>query len=185
MNDPTSAQAVPHRAMRLTQRQVSDDESVRKIIDSCKVVRIGCEDDEGLFIVPMNFGYEWAEGETSRLAAGVPRLTLWLHCAGEGRKAEAFNRKPRVAIEMDCEDGLITGDYACAYSYAYRSIMGSGIVRPVTDAAGKRRGLDAVMRRIAPKAPITYSDEAIERVAVYHVDVDSLTAKQRAPKNPL
>ena len=34
----------------------------------------------------------------------TPRLALWVHSAPEGRKAELFNREPRVAIEMDIEE---------------------------------------------------------------------------------
>lgn len=79
-------------------------------------------DEEGMFIVPMSFGYDWADPESPGNNAPTPRLALWVHSAPEGRKAELFNREPRVAIEMDIEDGVIEGPYACAYSYAYRSI---------------------------------------------------------------
>ena len=187
--------------MRLAKRQVTDNNAIEGIISSCDVVRIGCADDEGMFIVPMNFGYEWDACETPACAGeasddidageGIVNapadnanrtLTLWLHCAQVGRKADAFAKTPRVAIEMDCEDGLISGSYACAYSFAYRSIMGTGRVMPVLDAASKRHALTKIMEHVAPGAPITYSDEAIERVAVYRIDVDTLTAKQRAPK---
>lgn len=211
------------RPMRLAKRQVTDNDAVESIVSSCNVIRIGCADDEGMFIVPMNFGYEWDVCETPACAneasgdidagegiADAPAtnandrkpddtsskndaaastranasrtLTLWLHCAQVGRKADAFAKTPRVAIEMDCEDGLISGSYACAYSFAYRSIMGTGRVMPVPDAASKRHALTKIMEHVAPGAPITYSNEAIERVAVYRIDVDTLTAKQRAPK---
>ena len=199
------------RPMRLAKRQVTDEAEVENIVNSCNVVRIGCTDNEGMFIVPMNFGYEWNARKTPACAdeadadapatsandrkldectssenaagAGTSRtLTLWIHCAQAGRKADAFAKTPRVAIEMDCEDGLITGDYACAYSFAYRSIMGAGRVTPVLDAAGKRHGLAKIMEHVAPGAPIAYSDEAIERVAIYRIDVDELTAKRREPK---
>lgn len=187
----------PGRPMRLAKRQVTDASEITAIVDACKTVRIGCIDDEGMFIVPMNFGYEWdasidlnasenrdtgKEGRTNEKPDNDPALTLWVHCAHEGRKVNAFARNPRVAIEMDCEDGLITGSYACAYSFAYRSVMGTGRVHPVKDAADKRHGLTKIMEHIAPGAPIAYSDEAIERVAIYRIDVNALTAKRREPK---
>lgn len=78
-----------------------------------------------------------------------------MHSASEGRKAELFNREPRVAIEMDIEDGVIEGPYACAYSYAYRSIMGTGTVHRIQGTEAKRYGLTRIMHHLAPElAPV-------------------------------
>lgn len=166
--------------MRLAKRAVTDADELRGIVEACRTVRIGAADGEGIFIVPMSFGYEWDAG------AGAPRLTLWLHSAGEGRKAAAFGTRGTegvtVAVEMDCEDGVITGGYSCSYSFAYRSIMGSGTVRPVSEPAEKLRGLSLIMDHMAPGAPASFSDEAVERVSVWRVDVEELTGKRRAPK---
>ena len=89
--------------MRLAKREVREANALRAIVDSCQTVRVGAVDEEGMFIVPMSFGYDWELDES-----GTPRLTLWLHSAGEGRKAAAFrangNAGVDVAIEMDCED---------------------------------------------------------------------------------
>lgn len=40
-------------------------------------MRFGTQDAEGMFIVPVNYGYDLTEGQ----------LTLYLHSAREGRKA--------------------------------------------------------------------------------------------------
>ena len=185
-------------SMRLRKREVRDVEMLRTIVEACKVVHIGCIDEEGVFVVPMSFGYEWSMATENATCGGgiatgdeadnvVPgtgteaeaHLTLWLHCAAEGRKARAWAENPHVAIEMDCEDGLITGDFACAYSYAFRSIMGTGTLTPVTSPAEKRRGLTRIMEHIAPGSPISYSDQSIERVAVWRLDVERFTGKLR------
>ena len=89
--------------MRLSKREVTDIAKLREILEACKTVRIACVDDQGLFIVPMSFGFE-LDDETRR-------LSLWLHSAGEGRKAAAWKSAGDagcpVAIEMDIEDGVI------------------------------------------------------------------------------
>ena len=85
-----------------------------------------------------------------------------------------------VAIEMDIEGGVTMGDYSCAYSFAYRSIMGTGRIVPVTDPAGKLHGLERIMAHLAPDAPVTFSPEAVNRVAVWRVDVGHFTGKHRA-----
>lgn len=168
------------REMRRAKREVTDAGELRGIIEACRTVRLGLVDAEGVFIVPMSFGYDWPEGDDGA------RLTLWLHSAGAGRRTEALLATGAgtaagapVAIEMDVEDGVTTGDYACAYSFAYRSIMGTGRAHVVTDADEKVRGLRRIMEHLAPGAPVTFSPEAVERVSVLRVDVERLSGKQR------
>lgn len=207
--------------MRRAKRQVTDSDALKAIIDECKTVRLAAEDEHGLFIVPMSFGYKFetageaadeavgetasaaveeavgviaeeAEGGATDAAAGkvgggaasvaAPKLTLWLHSAMEGRKARAFVDGAHVAIEMDLEDGVITGDYSCSYSYAYRSIMGQGRIRRVEDKAAKLKGLGLIMEHMAPGSCIEFTDQAVERVAVWRVDVEHFAGKQRAAK---
>lgn len=167
--------------MRLAKRAVTDAEELLGIVEACRTVRIGAVDDEGLFIVPMSFGFDW---ETD--GAATPHLTLWLHSAGEGRKAAAFSANGdagiEVAFEMDCEDGVITGDYACSYSFAYRSIMGTGRIRPVTSGEDKVYGLTRIMEHMAPGSPQAFGPGVLDRTAVWRIDVASFTGKRRQPK---
>ena len=121
------------REMRLKKREITDPEILREILESCEVVRIGAMDEEGMFIVPMNYGYDVREED------GTLHVCLYLHGAKEGRKAAAFAADPRVAVEMDYNHEVITGDYTCAYSYAYRSIMGNG-TRPGKNHGAYRTG---------------------------------------------
>ena len=76
------------RQMRLEKREIKDPAELEKVLDACKVVRIGTMDAEGMFIVPVNFGYEFCQKERS--------LKLYIHSAKEGRKAEAFAENPII-----------------------------------------------------------------------------------------
>lgn len=164
------------RAMRRANREVTDPADLAGIIGRAHVLHVGFSDAEGLAVVPMNYGFEWAEGQ------GLP--TFWLRSAGEGRKADAWASSPEVALELYVEGGVITGDYSCAYSYAYESVMAWGRIRPVTDAAEKLRGLTQVMAHMAPGAPVTFSDEVVARVAVWRIDVERISGKRREAKAP-
>lgn len=164
------------RAMRRANREVTDHADLAGIIGRAHVLHVGFSDAEGLAVVPMNYGFEWAEGR------GLP--TFWLHSAGEGRKADAWASSPEVTLELDVEGGVITGDYSCAYSYAFESVMAWGRIRPVTDAAEKLRGLTQVMAHMAPGAPVSFSDEAVARVAVWRIDVERISGKRREAKAP-
>lgn len=162
-----------HRGMRRIKRQVSDPGELKAIIGRASVLRIGYSDAEGMAIVPVSFGFEW---DTS--AAGT-LPTFWLHCAGEGRKSDAWAKNPQVALELDADLGVITGDYACAYSLAFESIMANGRMTQVESNKDKAHGLARIMEHMAPGAPVQFSDEALERVAIWRVDVTSLSGKRR------
>ena len=177
---PAFSSVMPYRAMRLSRREVSDVAELRSIVERSAVLRVGCTDAEGMFIVPMSFGFEVSEAEEA------PRWTFWLHSAGEGRKAEAWAQGGEVALELDVPAGVVAGgDYACSYTYAYESVMATGQISRVEDAAEKVHGLECLMRHMAPGAPVTFSDEAVERVSIWRIDVEHLTGKRRpAPGMP-
>lgn len=177
---PQAAPAAPvaHRPMRQAGRQLRSAGQLHDVVEACQTVRIACADEEGLFIVPMSFGYDWADPE--EIDADEPRLALWVHSAGAGRKADAFDREPRVAIEMDVQDGVIAGAYACAYSYAYRSIMGTGTIHRIQGTEAKRYGLTRIMQHLAPEASAGFTDQALARTNIYCIDIDHFTGKQRA-----
>lgn len=168
MADETAA-----RPMRRAHREIVDRQELRDVIERARVVRVGFTDPEGMAIVPMNYGIEWPADEE-----GIS-CTFWLHSASEGRKADAWARGADVALELDVEHGVTTGDYACAYSYAYESVMAWGRISAVTETAEKRHGLELIMAHMAPGAPVVFSDEAITRVAVWRIDVTRMTGKRR------
>lgn len=165
------------KPMRLAKREIRETEELRQILQDCDTVRIGMTDEEGMFIVPVNFGYELSEKD------GARRLRLYIHSAREGRKAEAFAKNPEVALEMDCGHEVITGDYTCSYSFAYRSIMGTGTVQEVTDTEEKIHGLTLLMAHTEPEAAVRFLPEMLDRVGVYRIDVREFTGKQREKRN--
>ena len=162
------------RKMRLWKREISGKEELMNVIEECRVLRIGAQDKEGMFIVPVNFGYELRENEDDGIT-----LIFYIHSAKEGRKAEAFDKSPVVALEMDCGHEVIKGDFTCDYSFAYRSIMGSGTVYPITDKEKKMHGLALLMKHMDPESNLVFRDEMIKAVNVYRIDVKEFTGKMR------
>lgn len=67
-----------HRPMRQASRQVRNIDQLHAIVEACHTVRIGALDEEGMFIVPMSFGYDWADPESPGNNAPTPRLALWV-----------------------------------------------------------------------------------------------------------
>ena len=169
----------------MAKREIADEGELRGLVEGCQVLRVGAVDDEGMFIVPVNFGVVW-HGRDAAAAPGGAIASFYIHSAREGRKAACWGSsgvtgKP-VAIELDRDDGNITGDYACAYSRAYASVMGAGRIVEVADEDERCRGLSLLMAHAAPGAPASFSPETMARVAIFRIDVTQLTGKKREPK---
>ena len=162
--------------MTRREREVTDINDILQIINETKILHLGLSDEGWPYVVPMNYGYDVREED------GTLHVCLYVHGAKEGRKAAAFAADPRVAVEMDYNHEVITGDYTCAYSYAYRSIMGNGTITEVTDPEVKKKGLEKIMAHIAPEAKIAFLPEMVERVAVWRIDIDTFTGKERRRK---
>lgn len=156
--------------MRRKDREIRDPEQLEEILKECAVVRIGAQDEEGMFVVPMNFGYQ-LEGE---------KLTLYVHSAPEGRKVTSFRKGGTVAFEMDCGHALRTADTACGHSFSYQSIMGTGTVAEVQDAEEKQKALEVIMAHLTGQAWAVPSQGA-ERTAVFAIHVTAWTGKANQP----
>lgn len=154
--------------LRRGDRAVTDEEGLRYILATCTVCRIAAQDEEGLYIVPVNYGYRYENGG----------LTLFFHSAKEGRKVRAFAQNPEVAFEMDCEYQLVPGKTACKYGAAYKSIIGNGTVRRIDDVDARKEALMALMRHQTGEE-FTFTDRMTETVAVYALTAQRFSGKQR------
>ena len=154
--------------MRRSDRQVTDPGQITEMLRSCLVMRVAMQDGEGLYIVPVNYGFALRDGQ----------LVLYFHGAYEGRKAEAMRRPIPVAFEMDGGMELVEAREACAYGCRYFSVMGNGTARTVTDVAEKKRALAILMKHQTGR-DFEFTDSMADSTAVFAIDVDDYTAKQR------
>ena len=159
--------------MRLAKREIAEKKKLMEILDQTEVLRIGTMDREGIYIVPVNYGYTWEEGEP---------LRFYIHSAKEGRKVRAFAAREDVGFELDLECGVIRGTYTCSYSYAYQSITGTGKIRLLEDPEEKKQGLSRILEHMAPEAELCFSPEMLQAVNVYCLETASLKGKERKPK---
>lgn len=154
--------------MRRKDREISKINELLDIMGECRVCRIATQDEEGLYIVPLNFGYQYDSGH----------LVLYFHSAKEGRKVNAFQKSPQAAFEMDCGHRLVEGKAACEYGYAYKSIIGNGRISLVEDTGEKKQALSLLMKQQTGKE-FAFDDAAAESVFVFRLDVQSFTGKQK------
>lgn len=154
--------------MRRSDRQVTDMNEIVRILDKSKVVHLGMADGGEPYVVPMNYGYTLKDGA----------LTLYLHCAKQGKKIDIINKNSKVFFEMDCDIQPIEGNIACEYSTAYASVMGRGSAEIVENTEEKKYAMSVLMRTQTGK-DFTFDDKMIKAVTVIKITAVEYTAKQK------
>lgn len=156
--------------MRRKDREVTDFKTICKIIDSCEVIRIGLQDGEYPYIVPMNFGYE-TDNE---------QLYFYLHGAKAGKKYELMKKNKVCSFEMDCSHQLALIYETRDVTMWYQSVMGKATIE-FLEGEEKVRALDLLMARDERTRDFDYDRTAIPRTAVIKLTVTEYTGKQNPP----
>ena len=155
--------------MRRKDRQITEIEAIRAILDKAKVLHLAMIDGARPYVVPMNYGYALADG----------RLTLYLHSAKEGRKLDVLQNNDRVAFVLETNVSQVSGgDIPCKYSEAYASVMGEGTAVLLDDPVQKIEALQILMKTQTGRE-FAFTPAMAESVAVIRVNVDRFTAKAR------
>lgn len=154
--------------MRRTDREITDDLEKIKVLEECKVCRIGMNDNGNVYVVPLNFGYTYNNG----------KLVLYFHCAKEGRAIDVIKENNHVCVEMDCEHSLITADVPCKYGYTYASLIGNGTAKIVENTSEKIAALTILMKHQTGKE-FSFDQKMVGSVAVIKVDVADFSCKRK------
>lgn len=158
-----------HHEMRRRDREILDRDEMLSIVSECDCCRLGLVDDGEAYIVPMNFGFEDRDGS----------LTLYFHCASEGRKLGIIGGGTEVSFEMDCGHALSPADSACAYSYEYKCVMGRGHIAPAANDDEKCRALRLIMAHYSGKSDWDFDGRIVSRLTVLKLTVTDWSCKKR------
>ena len=156
------------QGMTKRERQVTDPEQIRHILDTAKVLHLGLAVNNEPYVVPMNYGYTMEDG----------KLTLYLHSAVRGKKLDMVQENPNVFFEMDCDQMPFEGRVPCQYGLVYSSIMGRGQAHIVEDVEQKKQAMTILMKTQTGKDFI-FEDRLVSIVTVIRIDVSEYTAKHR------
>jgi hypothetical protein len=152
--------------MRRKDREVTDTNELLAIIQECRICHLGMQDVNGIYIVPLNYGFEYVNNQ----------LSLYFHSAKVGRKIDALKLNPNVCIEMDCDHRLIEGDKACDYSFGFKSIIGNGQASFVEEYTEKLKGLKLLMQHETQKE-FEFDEKMVNMVTVMKVVVHEFSGK--------
>jgi hypothetical protein len=130
-----------------------------------EVLRLGLADDDGPYVVPVNFGYE--DGR------------LYVHGPLEGRRIDAVRANPRVCFEAD-EGEIVRSDRACGFTSRFASVVGYGTARLADTLEAKRHGLAVIMRHYGgPEDGMP--DETLAKTSVIEIEIETMDGKRYLP----
>ena len=154
--------------MRRRDREIDTREEMLQVLDTCKVLRIAMYDEDGIYILPMNFGYTYE----------ADRLVFYLHAALEGKKLDLLKANANVGFELDCDHELIEGRVACQYGYRYASIVGKGKAEIIEDPQEKIKALTVLMKCQTGK-DFEFNERLVSIVSVIKVTAEDFGGKRR------
>ena len=154
----------------MTKREfrITDENQIRHILDTAKVLHLGLAVNDEPYVVPMNYGYTMEEG----------KLVLYMHSALRGKKLDMMRANQKVFFEMDCDLAPFEGEKPCQYGLVYSSVMGRGTARIVEDVEEKIEAMKFLMKTQTGK-DFEFNDRLVSIVAVIRIDVEEYTAKHR------
>lgn len=155
------------RGMTRREREVTDKNEIRNILETCKVVHVGMVDGDEPYVVPMNYGYTMDDG-----------VTIYLHSAPKGYKLDVLQKNPKVFVEMECDIVPLEGKLPCQYGTTYQCFMGRGTAEIVEDVEEKKHALTVLMKTQTGK-DFEFTDKLVSIVSVIKVQISEYTAKAR------
>jgi len=156
------------RGMTRREREITDIDEIRGILDRAKIVHVGMVDGNRPYVVPMNYGYTLNDG----------KLTFYLHGAMRGRKLDVIRANPNVFVEVDTDIVPFEGEVACKYGLCYSSVMGEGVAEIVEDTELKKEALSIFMKTQTGK-DFEFNDKMVSVVSIIKINISEFTAKKR------
>lgn len=154
--------------MRRKDREVTDYNKMIEILAACDCCRLGLIDENGAYIVPLNFGYEEVDG----------KVLLYFHSSAVGKKLDLIRTQETASFEMDRKHQLVEGAIACAYSYLYQSIMGKGTIQILDNYEEKAHALKVLMSHYSAKREWKFTKEQVDSIAVIKMEVTNWSCKE-------
>lgn len=151
-----------------------DPMTVEWVMAHCDIVRLGVQDGDSVYVVPVHFGYELDEHQ---------HFHLYFHGNAAGQRASLMQANPHIGVEMETDYQLLPALQDSAFSARFRSVIGKGMVKELTDAADKVHALTVMMHHYVARMPHPLTAAMVEQVHVWRVDLDEVSCKVKNPNH--
>ncbi len=161
MNEP--------RKMRRSDRQISSFSEIVEILQKAEYGHLALVDGERPYLVALNYG----------VAVNGERITLYFHCAPEGRKLDCIRKNPRGCFMA--EDGVrvvSAGRESCRWTAHYRSVFLEGTLEMIESLPEKREALSCIMKHFDAGHELNAPDKMMEMLAILKMNVEHVSGKQ-------
>ena len=150
--------------MRRSEKNIASRAEIDAIIADCLVCRLALARDDEPYLVPVSFGYDGG--------------AIFFHTAPAGRKLDILAENPRVCFEFERNVELLRHPTkACAWSFAYESVIGWGRVEELLTEVDKRAGLNAIMRHYSGRE-WEMTTAALSTTRVWRIVIEEISGKR-------
>jgi len=150
--------------MRRNDKEIKDPEEIDRLVFQSDVCRIAMADGHSPYMVPVNFA--------------VKDGILYIHSANTGKKIDILRKNPQVCFEIDEPGPLVVGQSDCSWGMKYKSLIGFGKATFLESGPEKKAALDILMKKYTGRGTFSYSDEALDKVLVIGIQIDSMSGKK-------
>jgi nitroimidazol reductase NimA-like FMN-containing flavoprotein (pyridoxamine 5'-phosphate oxidase superfamily) len=151
--------------MRRKDKEITDPEIIRSILQEAEICRLGLVDNNEAYIVPVNFAYH--------------DQNIYIHTARNGRKMELMKANPKISFEVEAHASIVSGPNPCDWTARYRSIMGRGIAIIDENTENKKTALDLIMKKYGWNyGELMYDESLLSRMCVVVIKIHAITGKQ-------
>ncbi|CAM2904160.1 pyridoxamine 5'-phosphate oxidase family protein [Actinobacillus equuli] len=157
-----------HNKIRRKDRAVNDYEQMLEIMRQCDVCRLGFQEEQGVYILPLNFAFKQFDD----------RLELYFHGHQKGKKIDLIKQQKIVGFQMDRKHELVTAEIACHYSFRYQSIIGKGEISLIEERSEKITILQYLMEHYTGKSDWQFEENELNRIAVMKLIVTEWACKE-------
>lgn len=154
--------------MRRKDLEVTAANEIDEIILDCDCLRLALPNGDYPYIVPLNFGYSRQDGIAK----------FYIHSAPVGTKIDLCRKAKRGSFELDTKRQLKTGEKACDYAMAYRSVAGRVAIAELTTPEEKTEALQVIMSHYSDRTDWTFPEKTLEKTCVFCLTVEEIHGRK-------
>lgn len=153
---------------------ITDHAKISWILDQCQILRLGITNDQGIYVVPVHYGYqEDANGN----------YELYVHGTADGEKAQALNNGQSIGFETDHghQNLIYTPPRVGDFSPSFMSVIGNGVPQLIDDPQEKLSAIRNLIHHYVHTLPVALSPDDVQGVAIWKIEVTKITGRIHHP----
>lgn len=153
--------------MRRDDKEVIGTDEIFDILKRCTTINVGINSGEYPYVIPMTFG--------CKLENDV--ISVYFHCAGEGRKWDLLKKDNRVCVEAHIYERveMIGTDEITA---RFESVMGFGKACHIEDQKEKIAAMKIMLEHYNSSGFPATSCKGLSRVEAFRIDLEQVSGKR-------